>query len=50
MSRALFKWSGGDANQFFYFTWPYITKSLNQDNDTFACENLTSMKVYATKE
>ena len=23
LSRALFQWSGGDANRFFFFTWPY---------------------------
>ena len=28
MSPALFQWSGGDTNQFFYFTWPYSHSSL----------------------
>ena len=30
LSRALFQWSGGDANQFFYFTWPNMTMTMTK--------------------
>ena len=29
MNRALFQWSGGDANQLFLFSWPYDARQPN---------------------